>query len=85
MTTQIEDPEIAHLDQEIRALSEALDALIGEIEAGNAVDLHGLDTRIAALCRACETLPQEKARPLAAPFEALLDRLDRLASQMQSG
>lgn len=51
---------------------------------GRAVDLAGLDQRIAGLCEAARMLPEPAAGGLKPRLVALLDDVDRLAADVEA-
>lgn len=71
------------VETEVERMIAVLDDCLSRNRAGEALDLTGLDDRIAALCNACESLPREQAEPLSGRFQVLLDRFDTLASALE--
>lgn len=67
---------------ELAAVAAALDTARTQAESGAAIDLAGLDTRVAALCGAVQALPADDGRGLLNDLEALLDAVDALAGTL---
>lgn len=71
------------VEAEVERLIAVLEDSLARTRAGEAIDLTGLDERIAALCKACEQLPATQAKSLSGRFQVLLDRFDTLASVLE--
>ena len=63
-------------------LAALLDAVLGAVSAGDAVDLAGLDQRAEELCQAARQLAPAEVPPVAEAMRQVIDRLDRLQSAL---
>jgi hypothetical protein len=70
--------------RELDAASALVEAVRRIVADGRAVDLAGLDSRIARLCRLAERLAPAEAMPFRARLIALLDDVDRLAGSLEA-
>lgn len=70
------------LRHDLSAVAAALAEARAQAESGAAVDLAGLDGRVAALCAAVQDLPRAAGKGLLPDLGALLDGLDALAATL---
>lgn len=70
------------IHNELAAAAAALDEARAQAESGAAVDLAGLDARVAALCGAVQAMPPADGRTLLTDLEALLGAVDALAATL---
>jgi hypothetical protein len=73
-------PSAAPLAVQFGELAALLDTVIGAVQAGDAVDLAGLDRRAEELCQAARQLAPRDVPPVAEAMQQVIARLDRLQS-----
>lgn len=75
-------------DQAIRqallALAARLDQTNAALAAGRTIDLVGLEDQAGPLCSAATALPAAQAKALLPSLQAVLERLDRLKSLLET-
>jgi hypothetical protein len=59
-------------------LTALVEAVIAAVQAGDSVDLGGLDSRAEELCRAARSLEPDQVTPVAEAMRRLIEGLDRL-------
>jgi hypothetical protein len=69
---------------ELEGLTAVVAAARGVLAEGRAVDLAGLDGRIAGLCEGIRALPAPEAAGFRPRIIALLDEIDRLALDLDA-
>jgi hypothetical protein len=74
----------SQLRQEIAAVFGEIVAAKRLVRAGRAIELEGLDRRIAILCEAVILLPGEESRSLLPLLEDLRSSLDELANALKT-
>ncbi|CAO3431101.1 hypothetical protein [Azospirillum doebereinerae] len=68
----------------VALLAGALDEARRQAEAGAAIDLAGLEEKVATLCAAAEALPRAEAQALLGPLGDLVAALDPLAAALKT-